>query len=238
MLITTVRKALVAASATAISATGLLIGPAPAQALPISPLTPPPKPPPCDQYGFPGDVTLRDDRGNGLVINTSFSSTGPTASGPATSKGTDGLISVGTISGEITGRHIDLTYTQDASGASFRFIGDVGDDVKGHGTYAGGFWNTVFPLSCISAPPPKPEEQEPPANPGAPSKTAFVTTPEDYNTVDVYDVPGGEGNVIGVVAKDKGVQVNADCKPDDWCLVRGAAVPDGQGWIWGHLRFE
>jgi hypothetical protein len=88
-------------------------------------------------------------------------------------------------------------------------------------------------------PPPHPAPPPPPpVNPGAPSKTAFVTTPPEYSTVDVYDAPGGGGTIIGTVAKDKGIQVNADCKPDDWCLIRGVAVPKGQGWIWGHLRFE
>ena len=85
---------------------------------------------------------------------------------------------------------------------------------------------------------PAPSPPVPPANPGAPSRTAFVTTPPEYDTVDVYDAPGGDGNLIGTVAKDKGLQANADCKPNDWCLIRGAAVPMGQGFMWGHLRFE
>src|SRR6185312_12911523 len=40
-------------------------------------------------------------------------------------------------------------------------------------------------------PPPHPAPAPPPpVNPGAPSITAFVTTPPEYSTVDVYDAPG------------------------------------------------
>jgi hypothetical protein len=91
MPITTGRKALVAASATAISALGLLFAPAPAQAAP-----------PCGQYGFPGRVDAREDHGAGDYIDVTFTSTGATASGPAKSQASKGDDTTGTISGGIT----------------------------------------------------------------------------------------------------------------------------------------
>jgi hypothetical protein len=146
--------------------------------------------------------------------------------------------SEGAATGNINGRAINFTInwqTGPQAGKVGNYTGTIDDNGIASGTAHGIPWRAHDALKCGAAP----------ANPGAPSKTAFVTTPETtpeggegYNSVDVYDTPGGGGKVIGTVAKDKGVQVNADCQPETWCLIRGAAVPKGQGWIWGHLRFE
>ena len=221
------RSALFAAAATAISAVGVVTCPSPAQALP------------CVQFGFPGDVNLRQADG----WNVTFSSTGSLASGPAQASHDSGAKLSGTVAGGIEGRKINVVTTWN-NGSRGLYTGEVGDDSHMSGTttdigQGDAFgprvpYRSVFPISCLTTADPKPAEPPPPANPGAPSKTAFVVD-EDVN---VYDVPGGNGNIIGILQKDKGVQVNADCKPQDWCLVRGVAVPTGQGWIWGHLRFE
>jgi hypothetical protein len=219
------RSALFAAAAMAMSAVGVIY-PAPAQALPA-----------CVQFGFPGDVNLIQTDG----WSVSFSSTGSLASGPATARHSGGQTLNGTVSGGIEGKKINVVTTWN-NGSRGHYTGTVGDDYHMSGTttdigqgHAFGPkvpYRSQFPISCLTTPDP------PQANPGAAEKTAFVTTPPEYDSVDVYDVPGGNGKVTGTVAKDKGVQVNADCKPETWCLIRGAAVPGGQGWIWGHLRFE
>ncbi|GFG51008.1 hypothetical protein CQY20_22370 [Mycolicibacterium agri] len=217
-------QATLIAATTTCSTMGLVAVAAPAQAIPLFPLAPA-----CNAWAFPGDVLIRE---GGTGWNVAFSSTGHTASGRATASHESGQSKSGNISGGFTGSHVDLTVRYD-NGETQRYIGDVdtNDNNKLAGKTANNvFWRTVFPISCA--------EVVPPANPGAPSKTAFVTTPPEYDEVDVYDTPGGTGNVIGTIAKDKGVQANADCKPDDWCLIRGVAVPGGQGWMWGHLRFE
>lgn len=59
-----------------------------------------------------------------------------------------------------------------------------------------------------------------------PQKTATVT-----GDVDIYDVPGGEGSVIGILRQNESVGLAGDCQPQDWCQVVG------KGWVWGHLSF-
>ena len=49
--------------------------------------------------------------------------------------------------------------------------------------------------------------------------------------VDIYDVPGGEGSVIGILRQNESVGLAGNCRPQDWCHVVGV------GWVWGHLSF-
>ncbi len=113
-------KALATASAAIFSALGVLIAWPPAQAAPG-----------CEQYGFPGEVQIFEGD-VAYAIRMTFSSTGPTASGPAARKDTSGKESTGTISGDIKGRKINLVYTSDI-GAKHFLIGDIGDDGIGKG---------------------------------------------------------------------------------------------------------
>jgi hypothetical protein len=62
--------------------------------------------------------------------------------------------------------------------------------------------------------------------------TATVT-----QDVDVYDAPGGNGNVTGVLRANATVQLAGACQKPDWCHVLGPAVPNGNGWVWGALQF-
>jgi hypothetical protein len=47
--------------------------------------------------------------------------------------------------------------------------------------------------------------------------------------VDVYDAPGGGGNVIGILRQGEVVQVVTACPSNDWC-----ALADGR-FAWGEL---
>ena len=66
-----------------------------------------------------------------------------------------------------------------------------------------------------------------------PAKTALVTA-----DVDVYSEPVGETeNYRGILWAGTTVALVGPCKPEDWCQVRGADVPSGEGWVWGALAF-
>jgi hypothetical protein len=52
--------------------------------------------------------------------------------------------------------------------------------------------------------------------------------------VDVYDAPGGNGTVKGVLLsnnKTTKVSLLAPCQ-DNWCHVKGNPVPTGEGWVY------
>jgi uncharacterized protein YraI len=56
--------------------------------------------------------------------------------------------------------------------------------------------------------------------------------------VDVYDVPGGNGNKIGVLRSGRQVPLVGSCKPNDWCDVVIPELPGGSGWVWDQfLKF-
>jgi hypothetical protein len=51
--------------------------------------------------------------------------------------------------------------------------------------------------------------------------------------VDVYDVPGGVGTVIGMLRA--GTQVPLiQCRPDQWCQIHNEAT-GGPAWTWGEF---
>jgi hypothetical protein len=218
------------AAATALSAAGFLMASAPAQAYPTVPLAPA-----CLQYGFPGDVQIRQNNG----WNVTFSSTGTTASGPATAKGASGATMQGTVSGSINQRHVDLAFPWD-SGQTGHYVGDVGDDGKAHGTTGSASWDTVFPLSCITQP-----DAPPPQQPAGPQKTMATVVGEN---VDVYNIAAGDvpdpddpnapvGVKIGELQVGRQVELAGACNPQDWCKVLVPELTGGVGFVWGHLQF-
>lgn len=75
--------------------------------------------------------------------------------------------------------------------------------------------------------PPAPAEPKPLAPPATPTGT--ITS-----DVDVYDRPGGDGTVTGILRADDVVDFQG-CMPDNWCHVTGAKVPGGDGWVWGDF---
>jgi hypothetical protein len=69
----------------------------------------------------------------------------------------------------------------------------------------------------------------PPPPAPAPAPAPQVLTATVTGDVDVYDAPGGTGKVLGILQKDKQVQLATPCRADNWCEVRGI------GWVWGDF---
>jgi hypothetical protein len=61
----------------------------------------------------------------------------------------------------------------------------------------------------------------------APNDGAALTAKVN-DDVDLYDEPGGVGQVIGVLSKGKAVTLVEKCRDDNWCHVT-------QGWVWGDF---
>ena len=54
------------------------------------------------------------------------------------------------------------------------------------------------------------------------------------SAVDIYDIPDGVGNVIGVLGRDRRVSLVEPCR-DGWCHVCIPEMPGGTGWVWGEF---
>jgi hypothetical protein len=228
------------AAATAIGAVGILIVPAPAQAGPMFPLAPA-----CTNYQFNGRFDLNQSNG----AHVYFNSTGPDASGTAFAGGSS--LMNGDVRGTIQGRHLDFTIVWD-QGPAGQYRGDVDDAGFAHGitvdmtnTSSTATWDSTTPLGCVPPPAPKPQipvEERIPApgqpefpkkpQPPTPQTTAKVTS--DRNVYNVKNEPDGAGQRIGILRVDSVVNlVDGSCQPKSWCHVSGAAVPTGDGWVWG-----
>ena len=86
---------------------------------------------------------------------------------------------------------------------------------------------------------------EPPPHQVGPQAPAVATVISD---VDIYDVPGGNGKIIGILRSGRQVKLATDnglpaapgqtCKPKDWCHVVIPELPGGSGWVWDEfLKF-
>lgn len=53
--------------------------------------------------------------------------------------------------------------------------------------------------------------------------------------VDVYDVPGGGGNVTGILRKGSYVFPRTPCPAADWCELTTSPPGQSVGWVWGSL---
>jgi hypothetical protein len=95
-------------------------------------------------------------------------------------------------------------------------------------------WHSTTPMACGDGTPdaPAPAPAPNPKPLGKAMVNATVTS-----DVDVYDIPGGNGKVTGILRGGNTVQLSGSCKPEDWCEVSGDAAPGGKGWVWGHLQF-
>ncbi|HKY95462.1 MAG TPA: PAN domain-containing protein [Kiloniellales bacterium] len=93
----------------------------------------------------------------------------------------------------------------------------------------------IAPAKVVAAPAPAPAAPAPAAPAPAPAGGGVILA-----DVDVYDVPGGGGNVIDFIrAGEKVTASPQDCQ-DGWCHIAGPNVPGGEGWIWaeGFLAFQ
>jgi hypothetical protein len=142
------RMPFVAAAAAAVSVAGLFASTAPAQALPPFPLAPGD----CQQWGFPGPVTLIQSTGEVLTFN----STGPTASGNAPLK-QGGPTKQGSITGSINDNgDINLTWIQNSNNGTVAFTGKVGPDGNATGTRDPNnevTWRSGGPMTCAQQAP-------------------------------------------------------------------------------------
>jgi hypothetical protein len=252
--LTNVNRSQLFVAATAITALGFLTVSPPAQAHPMLPLGPA-----CNQYGFPGVFTLQQSNGD----TVRFNSTGPSASGLAEAVTPGGAIR-GPVSGGIQGDKLDFTvrWDNDLPRSIGHYTGSVGSDGFAHGdtqdqlSPASALWDSTVALVCTTpvasapapavAPPQNPLLSEPatevpnrrvvpPAAPAGPATPPVATVSSD---VDVYDVPGGNGNKIGVLRTGRQVPLVGTCKPNDWCDVVIPELPGGSGWVWDQfLKF-
>ena len=77
----------------------------------------------------------------------------------------------------------------------------------------------------------------PSAPPAAPPTTPAKKTATVTKDVDVYDAQGGNGNKIGEIKTPNTVELAGACQ-DNWCNVRGAAVPTGNGWVYDGPDYD
>ena len=142
-----VHKSQLLGAATALIALGFLMASAPAQADPMLPLAPP-----CEQYGFPGGLTLEQAGGWRVELTSS----GPFADGTAVATKQGQPTMHGSVSGGIRGRHADFTIQWD-TGPRGRYTGDIDQSGFAHGT---GFdevnpsstttWDSTTPFECAT----------------------------------------------------------------------------------------
>lgn len=86
--------------------------------------------------------------------------------------------------------------------------------------------------AATPAPAPAPAPAAAPAPAPAPATTESSSmTAKVLLDVDVYDVPGGTGKVIGMLEKDLEVTLVEPCE-DNWCHVEGEGVPTGIGFVY------
>jgi hypothetical protein len=208
----TFKKTLVVASATTISAVGLLGCPALAHARPMLPLAP------AGSCKFVGVQVLDEDDGLTVVLPSS----GETIQGDASVSHTGQNDShPGTANGSLTGTAIDITVDwHGGPWLSSHYTGQVNDDHSASGTVNNigmeshtANWHTKFSdrISCKQAPA------------AAPTATVNADT-------DLYDKPSDQGgHVIGMLNHGQVVKVANACSPDAWCI-----LTDPAGAAWGR----
>ncbi|MCT7658691.1 hypothetical protein [Mycobacterium deserti] len=115
-----------------------------------------------------------------------------------------------------------------------RFTGTVGDDGTARGQAldnenARVDWVSRDRFTCAVAPTPPPQQAPPPPPQQAPPQAPAALTATVTGDVDVYDAPGGGGNIIGILRQGEVVKVIRACPSNDWC-----ALADGR-FAWGEF---
>ena len=226
------RVAIAGAASTAIGAAGVVgVSPA-AQAAPWDP--------PCQDWQRFGVFVINE--ANGWRMEVPWH--GHLAKGPAKlfhpTQSTEPL-NTGTVSGGITGEHLDFSITWQAHGTA-HLVGDVDPEwgrPRGVVMYDDGQrrdWVANETFECFA-------RAGQPAPGAAWPKPATVT-----GDVDVYNIGAdevaeeGENGIVGVkigmLRAGQQVQADQPCKPNDWCKVLVPELPGGLGFVWGHLKVE
>lgn len=223
---------MVAGSAAAVSAIGLLTGPAIAQALPMFPLAP--------TCSFNGTYVLNQSNG----FRVEFPWNGAAPSGTAIAYGSDQQPKLtGPVIGGITSANeVAVTIDWANSPAHGQYVGklDAGGNVRGGfnqdiGSPGGGTasWDSVTPMKCVEAAAPAPAEKPAPAAPAAPKATVKQQS-------DVYDaISGNRIEAPFHLAVNKQYETVQPCA-DSWCLLKIPELPGGahgalpaqQGWVY------
>src|ERR1700754_2677554 len=202
MSIKTNQKTMVAGSAAAISAIGLLMGPAIAQALPMVPLAP--------TCSFNGTYGLNQSNG----YRVEFPWHGATPSGTAIAYGNDQKPKLtGPVDGGVTPANevaVTIDWAGDPKGQYSGTL-DPGGNVRGGFTQDLGplpfgdgsttaSWESVTPLKCVEAPPAAVPVQNPEKQvPGNPVSAPAALTATVTSDVDHYPAPNGAGDPIGIL---------------------------------------
>jgi hypothetical protein len=189
-------------AATVLSAAGFLVSPTPAQASPKFPLAPA-----CNQFGFAGSFSLRQDNGYGV----GFSARGTTVAGPAGADGDSGDKLVGRVTGGIKGRQIDFTIRWNG-GASGHYTGDIADDgsvLRGvtidQSNANSEFWTANYPLRCMDAPPAPPVvPPPPPGNPEVPAPAGPAAARLGVTASGPTTLRAGQGAAYTVILSNPG----------------------------------
>jgi hypothetical protein len=227
-------------AAAAITALGVA---APAAAHPVFRLAPA-----CSTtFQFPSGLRIKQD--NGIVIyvanpvQPTLQDAGATYDDPASGKRI-----TGTANGSVDGSNVDFTIHW-VTGDSTHYTGVINDNLTAQGMATNGknvqnVWASaptafsckhVTPDIPIGAPDDDSTKEKPvPVPVPVPANTAKVVSDVDvYKSVD--PITGGVDK-LGVLRHGNTVTLIGTCAKDDWCNVKGSAVPDGQGWVWGALK--
>jgi hypothetical protein len=178
----------------------------------------------CQQWVFPGFANVDLTQATGEVLGFGGSGDLPQTRSSATWEHPNGHTRKGDVLATILpDGHMNVLFFQDGK-SSVELIGDVGADgiAKGFRPGAGGesvLW-TSTPMACI---------QKAEAGSNTDPNSREVT-----GDVDVYDVPGGVGTVIGMLDGGEGqrVQLGSGCRDDSWCNI---AWEGGTAWVWGDF---
>ncbi|MCV7424780.1 SH3 domain-containing protein [Mycobacterium yunnanensis] len=199
-------------------------------------LPPLPLAPTCTDYVYPSSFELMQDNGILVAINDN----GDRFDGGGASYTVPGKPDVTGIStGRRTGRSIDISVNW-SNGFSNHYTGQIGDDLVARGSTVNNLgtsnsWYSLAKFTCVTpAPPPPPPPPPPPSSSSATPPPPAGTSATATGDVDVYDAPGGGGNVTGTLRQGRSVQL-VERRPDNWCHVTGASVPGGDGWVWGDF---
>jgi len=208
---------------------------------------------PCTQWDVSGQWELVQS--NGPVVKMDLKQSGTALTGTAVfdAEGGKGLFGEfggplsGNVEGTVTGGSLKFTVRWER-GLTGEYVGGV-DEVKGG--MRGRTRNAADPSSkatwtsnrsavCASVRPPaadQPLDQVPRKDAqGRPikvfGKSSWTATAKD--DVDIYDGPGGEFKVVGMLDAGKSAPILG--QKDDWYQLKIDGVPGGSGWVAGdHL---